>query len=143
MTDKPIKRNKGGRKKIVLTDDQIELVRTLAGLQCTQAEIAAALGINQDTVTRIKQEDERFSDAIITGREFGKTSLRRMQFKNAKNGNAAMQIWLGKQILNQSDKQELDITARSHELSNEPMTDDEWSKEYSVEAPSRPTKSIN
>lgn len=44
----------------------------------------------------------------------GKRSLRRMQWKSAKGGNATMQIWLGKQLLGQTDKQ--DITSGGESL---------------------------
>jgi hypothetical protein len=39
--------------------------------------------------------------------EEGRMSLRRLQWKKAQEGNTTMLIWLGKQYLGQSDKQEL------------------------------------
>ena len=97
---------KGGRPKIELTEEQCELAETLAGMQCTHAEIAAVLKVSEDTITRRKQDDPSFADAIKRGQENGKASIRRMQYKAAKDGNATMQIWLGKQYLNQTDKRE-------------------------------------
>ena len=38
----------------------------------------------------------------------GKISLRRYQFRQAEKGNASLLIWLGKQYLGQTDKQEID-----------------------------------
>lgn len=38
----------------------------------------------------------------------GKISLRRMQFRSAENGSVPMQIWLGKQYLEQKEKQEVE-----------------------------------
>ena len=35
-------------------------------------------------------------------------SVRRMQYRSAEEGNATMLIWLGKQYLDQKDKQEVD-----------------------------------
>lgn len=47
-------------------------------------------------------------DAWMLGPRIGKASLRRMQFKSAEDGNVTMQIWLGKQMLGQRDKSEID-----------------------------------
>lgn len=84
------------RKRI--DPDQVE---KLAAMHCTHAEIAAVVGCSQDTVER------RFADVIRKGRESGKAKLRHLQWRSAQNGNVTMQIWLGKQLLKQSDKQEL------------------------------------
>ena len=80
------------------------MVEQLAGIQCSYAEMAAVLKCSADTLQR------RFAAAIEKGRENGKASLKRAQFKLAMGGNATMLIWLGKQILDQKDKQ-------SHEVS--------------------------
>jgi hypothetical protein len=77
----------------------LELVEKLAHIQCTQAEIAATLGVSVDTLARHKH----FAETYKRGGEGGRKSLRRMQFESATKGNIAMQIWLGKQYLGQSD----------------------------------------
>src|SRR5688500_14810065 len=74
------------------------VVERTAAIGCTVAEIAVVLGVSKDTLER------RFAAAIEKGRERGKRSLRRMQWKTAKSGNPTMQIWLGKQLLGQADK---------------------------------------
>ena len=79
------------------------LVEKLANIQCTQQEIATFLGCSTDTL----QRDEQFCDIYKKGQENGKMSLRRMQFKSAEQGKVPMQIWLGKQYLNQRDRQEV------------------------------------
>jgi len=76
-----------------------EQVRKLARLSASHAEIGAVLGCSADTLER------RFAAAIKEGRESGKMSLRRKQFKLAMEGNVTMLIWLGKQYLDQRDKQ--------------------------------------
>ena len=53
-----------------------------------------------------------FGAAIKRGREHGKQSLKRMQFKAAEEGNAALLIWLGKQYLGQKDKVETEHTGK-------------------------------
>jgi hypothetical protein len=66
--------------------------------------------------SRIKETyNEGFSEYIKRFSLNGKTSLRRYQWKLAESGNATMLIWLGKQYLDQADKQELnaDITTTS------------------------------
>jgi len=75
-----------------------DVVRRLASLHCTIEEIAAVVGCSRDTLER------RFRAQIHEGKERGKVSLRRKQWKLAMSGNATMLIWLGKQLLEQSDK---------------------------------------
>lgn len=75
-----------------------EQVENLAAIHCTNEEIAAALGCSADTLTR------RFADRIKKGKARGRASLRRKQWELAQKGNATMLIWLGKQLLGQSDR---------------------------------------
>ena len=77
----------------------LPMVEKLAHIQCTHVEIASALGVSVDTLTRHKE----FAEVYKRGAEGGRKSLRRMQFESANKGNVAMQIWLGKQYLGQSD----------------------------------------
>jgi AraC-like DNA-binding protein len=80
-----------------------DMVRKLAAIDCTIAEIAATLDCSRDTLER------RFRDVIDQGREQGKVSLRRRQFELASSGNATMLIWLGKQRLGQRDAQDTNV----------------------------------
>lgn len=73
-------------------------VEKLANIQCTQEEIASFLGIS----TRTLQRDEQFMELFNKGRESGKMSLRRIQWKHAEK-SVPMAIWLGKQYLGQKD----------------------------------------
>lgn len=75
-----------------------DLVERLAGIQCTQQEIATFLGCSVDTL----QRDEKFCGLYKKGMENGKMSLRRIQFKLAEK-NTAMAIFLGKNYLGQRD----------------------------------------
>lgn len=77
--------------------------------QCTEVEIAAIFDIDTDTLNaRIKEHyGEGFSDTYKKKSSGGKVSLRRLQLKSAEAGNVTMQIWLGKQWLGQTDKQEV------------------------------------
>lgn len=88
-------RNKGGRPK---KEIDYSLVEKLAGIQCTQEEIANFLNIHVRTL----QRDEEFCRVYKKGMDNGKMSLRRIQFKLAEK-NTSMAIFLGKQYLGQKD----------------------------------------
>jgi len=94
-----------GRPRIEIDLKQLE---SLCQLQPTDAEIAAFFGVSEGLIADRKQNDPEFMSAYIKGYETGKLSLRRWQFKKAQEGNATMLIWLGKQLLGQKDKQEVE-----------------------------------
>lgn len=85
-----------------------KIVKRLCGIQCTGEEIASVLQIDYDTLNaRIKEEYKvGFSEYYKKESAVGKISLRRLQWKAADRGNVSMLIWLGKQYLGQTDKQE-------------------------------------
>jgi len=83
----------------------------LCFLQCTQQEIMGFFDIKtKDTLnTRIREQygDEHcFSTIYEQKSQGGKISIRRKQFQVGMSGNVSMLIWLGKNWLGQSDKQE-------------------------------------
>ena len=94
----------GGRPKKELNQKQFEY---LCGLQCTEAEICAFFDISEKTLTRWCNDtyEMSFSQVFAKKRELGKVSLRRSQMKLAEK-NATMAIFLGKQMLGQTDKVE-------------------------------------
>lgn len=73
------------------------LVDKLASVGCSNESIAIQVGCSVDTLTR------RFADLLSKSREGLKTKLRIWQLESARKGNVTMQIWLGKQMLGQSD----------------------------------------
>ena len=91
---------KRGRKPIEIDYD---MAKKYASIMCTQSEIASLLGVSLSKL----EHDPEFLRIHKMGMEQGKASLRRMQYSAAKNGNATMLIWLGKQYLGQNDKQEI------------------------------------
>ena len=95
------KKSPGRPKKYNLDTKQVE---QLAGFGCTDTEIASFFDISRTTLER------NYEHYLTKGREEGKIRLRQMQWASAKKGNVAMLIWLGKQILGQSDKQEITTT---------------------------------
>jgi len=89
-----------GRPKKVLDEEQII---ELASIQCTDVEIAAVMRVSVDSLKK------NYTDIIKEGREHGKSSLRRAQYKLAMSGNAQMLIWLGRFYLGQ--KEEINFTS--------------------------------
>lgn len=81
--------------------DLIELEK-LCALHPTDAELASWFNVSTKTIERRKSE-RAFGEAIERGRARGKLNLRRIQNKMAEN-NAAMAIFLGKNLLGQSDQ---------------------------------------
>lgn len=72
-------------------------VEKLASFGCSQVEIADFFNVDPVTIRR------RFSAEMQRGKAGTKIRLRQSQLKSALEGNVTMMIWLGKQILNQSD----------------------------------------
>lgn len=83
-----------GRDKKVIPPKE---VYQLAELGCKNQEIADWFGLDENTLTY------NFSVELLKGRESLKQSLRRAQIRLALQGNATMLVWLGKNILGQSD----------------------------------------
>jgi hypothetical protein len=84
---------RGKTKKVVSPED----VYKLAAIGSTDREIAAWFGIKEDTLRY------NFAESLTKGREDLKQSIRMAQLKLALSGNAVMLIWLGKNLLGQSD----------------------------------------
>ena len=94
-----------GRPKKIINENGKKLIEQLAGMMCTDEEIASVMNVTCDTLTN-KNNGQTFSDCKKRGMDTGKASLRRYQWDSAKRGNVTMQIWLGKQYLGQAEKQE-------------------------------------
>jgi hypothetical protein len=82
--------------------DMAELER-LSAMQCTDEEIAAWFGVTTRTIER-RRKVKRFVEVMSRGKAKGRISVRRQQMKLLEAGNATMGIWLGKQILGQTDE---------------------------------------
>lgn len=93
MTKEGLIVGRGDNQKVVPPDE----VMALAKLHCTYKEMSDFFGINVETLKY------NFSDLIAKGRAETKQALRKAQIKLALNGNATMLVWLGKNMLNQSD----------------------------------------
>ena len=93
----------------------IRQVEELARLGCTEEDMAAVLGISVDTIQRRKRSSKEFCGVIEKGRAYLRNSLRRLQVKKALEGNTTMLMWLGKQMLGQSDRQSAELTGAGGE----------------------------
>jgi len=87
-----------GRPKIEL--DTEEIIK-LASYGCTNREIASFFDVSERTLKR------SFADFLTKGRDSGKRKLRKVQWEVAMKGNVSMLIWLGKQVLGQSEQPSL------------------------------------
>ena len=97
-------KNKGGRPRKKISKDDFE---KLCSFQCTKLEICGHLDVTDCTLEKWCKETygKGFSEVFALKRSKGKISLRRAQFQMALT-NPTMAIWLGKQYLDQRDKQE-------------------------------------
>ena len=82
--------------------DLAELER-LSAMQCTDEEIAAWFKVTTRTIER-RRKKRAFAEVMDRGRAKGRISVRRQQMKLLEQGNATMGVWLGKQILGQTDE---------------------------------------
>jgi len=83
-----------GRDKKIIPPSE---VYKLAQMGCKDTEICDWFGIDGNTLRY------NFSVELIKGRESLKQSLRQAQIRLALSGNATLLIWLGKNILGQSE----------------------------------------
>lgn len=102
-----MEKNLGGRPK---TDISVKTFEGLCSINCTKDEMCGIFDCDEKTLTRWCKDTYGlgFSDVYKKKSASGKASLRRMQFKAAESGNVTMQIWLGKQYLEQKDKQDIE-----------------------------------
>ena len=84
---------RGENQTVVPPDDVLKLAK----LGCTVEEISDWFQVPANTIKY------NFSDIIAKGRAETKQALRRAQIKLALSGNATMLIWLGKNMLGQSE----------------------------------------
>ncbi len=95
-----------GRPLLVLDEKKIA---SLAFKGCNDSQIGTLMGCDEDTIKN------RFSRLVRKSRAERRLELRKFQFKNCQEGNATMQIWLGKNELDQVDSH--DITSNGQSIS--------------------------
>jgi hypothetical protein len=85
-------------------------VEKLASYGCTTREIADFFGCPENVISG------RYKEFTTKGRNSLKKRLRMLQIQAAQKGNVTMLIWLGKNYLEQSDKNELDMNVNASEI---------------------------
>ncbi|MCO5085139.1 MAG: hypothetical protein M9939_26700 [Mesorhizobium sp.] len=100
-------RKKTGRPPALVADPKtLKTIEGLGKIQATTRECAAVLSVSHQTFIAFMNAHPAVGEALEKGKEGGKTSLRRTQFALAKK-NAAMAIFLGKNYLDQTDRQDI------------------------------------
>ena len=99
-----------GRPKLDIDADKVEM---LASFGCSTIEIARLHNCDESTIRL------RFKNELERGRENMKIKLRQLQWKAAENQSNAMLIFLGKQYLGQSDRNELELVGNLENLLKE------------------------
>ena len=74
-----------------------EVVRKLAQLGSNNVEIADYFGCDESLLRK------SYSEYLTLGRAEQKLRLRELQWQSAQKGSVPMQIWLGRNMLNQSE----------------------------------------
>lgn len=94
-------------------------VENLLMAGCSGVEIAASLGIHENTLYKRCKNDLKVEFVAFSqqNKAKGDNLLRAKQFESAvKDKNIPMQIWLGKNRLNQTDKNQTDLTTKGEKL---------------------------
>jgi len=93
-----------GRPKKIIWDERTR--KELSGMgqiMVTEAEAASFFGVGINTLKRFFAEHPEARETFENGKNIGKISLRRLQLRLAEK-NPAMAIFLGKNVLGQSDR---------------------------------------
>jgi hypothetical protein len=94
------KRAGAGRKPVNIDLEQLE---KLCGLQCTDEELAAFLGVNVRTIERRRRREASFAAVMVRGRAKGRISVRRELYLQAVQGKITALIFLAKNELGYRD----------------------------------------
>ncbi|MFZ2493919.1 MAG: hypothetical protein WA208_20760 [Thermoanaerobaculia bacterium] len=82
----------------VVLPDAVTIVERLASLYCSDVEICYVLGIDLRVLYR-----SFLGHGLDGGQGWADLSIRRVQFRNAMNGDTTMLEWLGRQFLGQTE----------------------------------------
>jgi|TARA_R100001244_G_scaffold125113_1_gene95066 hypothetical protein len=105
-----MEKKQAGRPAMDISSDKVEM---LASFGCSTVEIAKLHNCSENTI-RV-----RFREEIERGRESMKIKLRQLQWKSCEQGSNAMLIFLGKQYLGQSDRNEFELVGNLEGLLKE------------------------
>lgn len=85
----------------------------LCTMQCSLDEIASWFNCSIDTIERAVRREKKcyFAEYFNAKRGRGRIALRRKQYEIALSGDIRMLIWLGKQFLGQSERNDIRVEA--------------------------------
>lgn len=86
------------------TNELVAQIQILARTQCDLIEAAAFLGLMPDEFERYLLANRRSFIAWFSGEAAGRAALKMQQFKAAQSGDSRLLVWLGKNVLGQTDK---------------------------------------
>lgn len=112
----------GGRPFAIDMKDpeNIKRVDIFGSLCATQQEMADWFGCSIKTIEAYMADEEHpFTKVYRHARSKFKSSLRSKQRELALEGNPALLIWLGKQVLDQKDKTENDMNIKTPVIKND------------------------
>jgi len=94
-------------------DINFELVDAMLEAGCTGTEVAARLGMHEDTLTNRIKEEKKMGFSAYRQQKVAKGDqlLRETLFAKAKNGDTTSLIFLGKTRLGMSEKMEVQHSA--------------------------------
>jgi hypothetical protein len=119
-------KRKAGRPPALEPDEKtVTTVKGLGRIQATTKECAAVLGVTEKTFIEFRKRHPEIQSAYEEGVGAGRASLRRRQFKAAEAGNATMLVWLGKQYLGQTDKQDINTAVTTNASDEERLAWDQ------------------
>ncbi|MBU98079.1 MAG: hypothetical protein CL429_03195 [Acidimicrobiaceae bacterium] len=117
LTKVPKKPGQTGRKLLDIDEDEVYRY-AMVGMPTT--EIALMLGCNEATIRK------RFSETLTKAKARINSKLRAKQIQLALQGDKTMLVWLGKNMLNQSDSPSVAI---QNNLTSSPSHDIKRTKE--------------
>lgn len=87
-------------------EEYVEQAEKLIALGLSQRDLAVFFGVDEDTIWRWKKRHKDFAEAIKRGEMSRKMGLLRKMWEMAKAGNTSVVIFLAKNWLGMTDKQE-------------------------------------
>lgn len=102
------------------SDIDFDLVDSMLEAGCTGTEVAARLGMHEDTLTNRIKEEKKMGFSAYRQQKVAKGDqlLRETLFAKAKNGDTTSLIFLGKTRLGMSEKMEVQHSASAELTQN-------------------------
>lgn len=108
MSDTKKNKLKIGRPEIEFDEKDLKVIETFGEIKASYELMAGHFGCSKATIIRRMEDGEsEFCNRYKKGLSATKELLAKKQIEIAMKGNTTMLIWLGKQYLDQSDKQDI------------------------------------